>query len=129
MKGKLPYARSFQDLVAYREAMNLAERVYKETLQFPKEEIYSLTNQIRRSSRSVGAQIAEAWGKRRYVNHFILMLTNASAEINETEHWLDISNKCAYLSDEASYELTSLCYRINGLIGGMISKANLFCDQ
>lgn len=129
MNDKLPYARSFQELVAYKEVMLLAERVFSESNQFPKEEIYSLTNQIRRSSRSVGAQIAEAWGKRRYVNHFILMLTNASAELNETEHWLDVSNKCAYLSDETSAELIYLCHKINGLIGGMISKASLFCDH
>ena len=57
------------------------------------------------------------------------MLTNASAELNETEHWLDISNNCAYISDETRNELISLCHKINGLIGGMISKASRFCEQ
>jgi len=129
MTEKLPYARSFQDLLAYKKAVLLAERVFAETKRFPKEEVYSLTDQIRRSSRSVGAQIAEAWGKRRYINNFILMLTNASAELNETEHWIDISNNCAYISDETRNELISLCHKINGLIGGMISKASRFCEQ
>ncbi|MCJ7734168.1 MAG: four helix bundle protein [Anaerolineales bacterium] len=129
MSDKLPYTSTFKDLLAYRKAMILAERIYTLTKQYPKEELYSLTDQIRRSSRSVGAQIAEAWGKRRYINHFILMLTNASVELNETERWLDISNNCAYLSDEFRDELIKLCQKINGLVGGMISKASLFCEQ
>jgi four helix bundle protein len=127
MTDKLPYARSFQDLLAYQQAVNLAERIFTETKHFPKEEVYSLTDQIRRSSRSVGAQIAEAWGKRRYINNFILMLTNASAELNETEHWIDVSNNCAYITDETKIELINLCHKINSLIGGMISKASHFC--
>jgi len=57
------------------------------------------------------------------------MLTNASAELNETEHWLDISSNCAYLSYETRDELIKLCQKINGLVGGMISKASLFCEQ
>jgi len=127
MTDKLPYARSFQDLLAYQQAVYLAERIFTKTKHFPKEEVYSLTDQIRRISRSVGAQIAEAWGKRRYINNFILMLTNASAELNETEHWIDVSNNCAYITDETKIELINLCHKINSLIGGMISKASHFC--
>ena len=127
MTEKLPYARSFQDLLAYKKAGQLAERVFAETKRFPKEEVYSLTDQIRRSSRSVGAQIAEAWGKRRYINNFILMLTNASAELNETEHWLDIALNCGYISSEVRNKLRELCIEISRLLGGMISKADLFC--
>lgn len=127
MTDKLPYARSFQNLLAYQQAVYLAERIFTKTKHFPKEEVYSLTNQIRLISRSVGAQIAEAWGKRRYINNFILMLTNASAELNETEHWIDVSNNCAYITDETKIELINLCYKINSLIGGMISKASHFC--
>lgn len=129
MSNKLPYASSFKDLLAYRKAVVLAERIYILTKKFPKEELYSLTDQIRRPSRSVGAQIAEAWGTRRYINLFILMHTNASAELNETEHWLDISNNWVYLSDEPRDELINLCQKVNGLVGGMISKASLFCAQ
>ena len=55
------------------------------------------------------------------------MLTNASAELNETEHWIDISNNCAYITDETKIELINLCHKINSLIGGMISKASQFC--
>ena len=128
MRSKLPYASSYKDLLAYKKAVILAEKVYKLTKEFPKEELYSLTDQIRRSSRSVGAQIAEAWDKRRYINHFILMLTNAGAELNETEHWLDLCENCTYITDEESRELINLCHKINGLIGGMISKADRFCE-
>ena len=128
MSDKLPYARSFKDLLAYKKAVILAEKVYTLTKEFPKEELYSLTDQIRRSSRSIGAQIAEAWGKRRYINHFILMLTNAAAELNETEHWLDLCKNCTYITDEESRELIHLCHKINGLLGGMISKAIRFCE-
>ena len=119
----------FRDLKVYQLSYKLAMEIFHISKKFSKEEKYSLTDQIRRSSRSVGAQIAEAWGKRRYINNFILMLTNASAELNETEHWLDISNNCAYISDETRNELISLCHKINGLIGGMISKASRFCEQ
>ena len=66
MSDKLSYAKSFKDLLAYKKAVILAEKIYTLTKEFPKEELYSLTDQIRRSSRSIGAQIAEAWGKRRY---------------------------------------------------------------
>lgn len=128
MSDKLPYASSFKDLLAYKKAAILAEKVYMLTKEFPKEEIYSLTDQIRRSSRSVGAHIAEAWGKRRYINHFILMLTNAAAELNETEHWLDLCENYSYITEEESNELLGLCHMINGLIGGMISKADRFCE-
>ena len=86
MKEKLPFAHNYRELIVYKKAESLAENIYKESRSFPKEEVYSLTNQIRKSSRSVGAQIAEAWGKRMYLKHFISKLTDAEAELNETEH-------------------------------------------
>lgn len=74
--AKLEYATSFRDLIVYRKARELSLEIFRLTKRFPKEETYSLTDQIRRSSRSVGAQIAEAWTKRRYVKHFISKLTD-----------------------------------------------------
>lgn len=126
---KLPYAKNYQDLLAYTKSIYLAELVFKETKSFPKEELYSLTDQLRRSSRSVGAQIAEAWGKRMYIRHFISKLTDASAELNETEHWLDVAHKCEYISESTRGELIYLCNEINRLVNGMIVKTNYFCEN
>lgn len=75
MERKLGHARSFKDLEVYKQSRELAKMIFELTVNFPKEEKYSLTDQIRRSSRSVCAQIAESWGKRRYKNHFVLKLT------------------------------------------------------
>lgn len=80
MEKTFTYARSFKELEVYKQARSLSNKIFHLTKNFSKEERYSLTDQIRRSSRSVGAQIAEAWGKRRYENHFILKLTDADAE-------------------------------------------------
>jgi len=124
---KLPYAKRYQELIAYKKTMDLADAVFQETKSFPKEEVYSLTDQLRRASRSVGAQIAEAWAKRNYIKHFISKLTDASAELNETEHWLVIAHNCNYISKTTRDDLVDLCYEINRLIYGMISKAELFC--
>lgn len=128
MTNRLPYASNYQDLLAYQKALDLSNRIFIETKGFPREEAYSLTDQIRRSSRSVGAQIAEAWGKRRYIKHFVSKLTDASAELFETEHWLLIAFRCGYLNREDQQELMKVCFQINKLIGGIINKANLFCD-
>jgi four helix bundle protein len=129
MKKKLPYARSYKDLLVYQNALNLAEMVFETSKSFPKEETYALTDQLRRSSRSVGAQIAEAWGKRHYIKHFISKITDASAEIYETEHWIDISLNCHYISNEMHLTLSNQCNEISRLLGGMISKADQFCES
>ena len=129
MKNKLPYVKEYRDLLAYKKSLGLAEMVFQETKLFPKEEVYSLTNQLRRSSRSIGAQIAEAWGKRLYVKHFISKLTDAVAELYETEHWLDIAYNCKYIKLETRDELSEKCKEIGRLLGGMISKADLFCEK
>src|SRR5262245_58917671 len=93
----LQHADSFRDLVVYAKARQLAQDVFRLSKYFPKEEAYSLTDQIRRSSRSIGAQIAEAWGKRRYSRHFISKLTDADAEQLETQHWVDVALSCEYI--------------------------------
>ena len=72
------------------------------TKSFPKEEMYSLTDQIRRSSRSVGAQIAEAWAKRHYEKHFISKLTDSDGEQHETQHWIEVAEDCGYITKEKS---------------------------
>ena len=127
MSNNLPYVESYRSLTSYQYAVGLADQIFNESIKFPKEETYSLTDQIRRSSRSIGAQIAEAWGKRRYEKHFISKLTDAYAETYETEHWLYMAYRCKYLTAEKFNSLLVKCNQLSQLIGGMISKSNKFC--
>ena len=127
--GKLPYAKSYRDLIVYQKAKLLARDIYQMTVTLPREETYSLVDQIRRSSRSIGAQIAEAWAKRRYTRHFISKLTDAEGEQLETQHWIDIAADCGYLNDELAKSLRDRCAEIGRLIGSMTAKADLFCGS
>ena len=126
---KLNYAQSFRDLLAYQKARQLSQEVFEMTKLFPKEEMFSLTDQIRRSSRSIGAQIAEAWAKRRYEKHFVSKLTDADGEQQETQHWLETAVDCGYLTQEKAHHLLQTCRRIGRLLGGMMAKADQFCGQ
>ncbi len=126
--AKLEYATSFRDLIVYRKARELSLEIFRLTKRFPKEEAYSLTDQIRRSSRSVGAQIAEAWAKRRYEKHFISKLTDADGEQQETQHWIETAFDCEYISQEEAKALLEKCTEIGRLLGGMIAKAGQFCN-
>ena len=125
--GRLPYAASYHDLVVYQKARQLAREVFEATQEFPREEAYSLTDQLRRSSRSIGAQIAEAWAKRRYEKHFVSKLTDADAEQYETRHWIETAVDCGYLTEEQAIDLIERCVEIGRLLGGMMDKAALFC--
>ena len=91
--------------------------------------MFSLTDQIRRSSRSVGGQIAEAWAKRRYEKHFISKLTDADGEQQEPQHWLEISFDCDYLSVEQNKGLLERYDSVGRMLYSMISKAPKFCSQ
>jgi len=93
---------------------------------FPKEELYSLTDQIRRSSRSVAANIAEGFRKRRYPNHFISKLTDCDAEATETQVWLDFAFDCGYLSKENHGRLTAGYEEVGRMLGGMMANPNTF---
>lgn len=81
---KRNHAKSFRDLLVYQKAKKVSRAIFEISKSFPKEETYSLTDQIRRASRSIGAQVAEAWAKRRYERYFISKLTDADAEQMET---------------------------------------------
>ena len=85
---------NFRDLEVYKKAFALQQDIFELTKSFPKEELYSLTDQIRRSSRSVGSNIAEAWQKRRYIQHFVSKLSDSDGEQAETQHWLDTAFAC-----------------------------------
>jgi four helix bundle protein len=119
--------RSFRDLRAYQQARNEANRVFKMTKTFPKEELFSLTDQIRRSSRAVKSMIAEAWGHRRYPAAFVNKLTAAIGEANETQSWLDDALDCGYINASQHEAFDAAWQSIGGMIASMIVKADDFC--
>ena len=96
---------SFRDLIVYQKAYKLAMDIFHMTKSFPKAELYSLTDQIRRSSRSVTSNIAEAWAKRKYIKSFTSKMTDSLAEEHETEVWLDYSLDCQYINNEEHEKL------------------------
>lgn len=110
-------------------ARELAKEIYELTKAFPKEERYSLTDQIRRSSRSVGAQIAEAWAKRRYKKHFVSKLTDADGEQLETQHWAESAQDCELLSAEQASGLVSKYEILGRKLYNTMEKAHLFCSD
>ena len=91
--------------------------------------MYSLTDQIRRSSRSIGAQIAESWAKRKYEKHFVSKLTDADGEQLETQHWIEIALDCSYLSIEIASSLLSQYASVGRMLNSMITKAEFFCNK
>ena len=123
------YVRSFRDLEVYKLAREVSREIFILSNEFPKEERYSLTDQIRRSSRSIGAQISEAWGKRRYEMHFISKLTDADAEQLETQHWLEVSEESDYIDSDTRDHLLHKCESIGKMIQSMIDKSSVFCQN
>ena len=117
---------SFKKLLAYEKGFDLAMTILKLSKNFPKEETYSLTDQIRRSSRSVCANIAEAYRKRRYEKHFISKLNDSDAENSETQVWLDFALACEYISIETYTELTEKSAEVGKLINYMINNPSKF---
>jgi four helix bundle protein len=117
----------FQELNVYKEAIKLQQEIFKLTKNFPKEEVYNLVDQIRRAARSIGANIAEAWHKRRYPAHFVSKLTDADAEQAETQHWLGVCLECEYISKEDFNLLFGECKKIGSMLGAMMSKPEKFC--
>lgn len=112
--------QSHEELDAHKLAFEAAMRIFEVTKQFPREETYSLTDQIRRSSRSVCANIAEAWRKRRYEAAFICKLNDAETEAAETQTWLRFAVECGYLSSEVAQELHQTYNHVIGKLVKMI---------
>jgi four helix bundle protein len=125
----MTYVKSYRELEVYKLSREVSKEIYLMTKGFPSEERYSLTDQIRRSSRSVGAQIAEAWGKRRYESHFISKLTDADAEQLETQHWIEVSEECNYINSEKAKSLLQKCESIGKMLQSMIDKSSIFCKK
>lgn len=118
--------RGHRDLKVFQLAYKLAMEIFRLSKSFPKEELYSLTDQIRRSSRSVAANVAEGFRKRRYPNHFVSKLTDCDAEATETQVWIDFAFDCGYLSEENRDLLTTGYEEIGKMLSGMMADPNRF---
>ncbi|MBN7815185.1 four helix bundle protein [Algoriphagus sp. YJ13C] len=116
----------YKELLAFKKGFELAMNIFYVSKNFPKEERYSLTDQIRRSSRSVCASIAESYRKRIYPAHFKSKLSDADMENSETSVWLDFAHACEYLSDETYFELTQKSNEVGKLINYMIFNPSKF---
>jgi four helix bundle protein len=119
--------RSHTKLDVYRKAFEAAMLLFEDSKQFPKEETYSLTDQMRRSSRSVNANIAEAWQKRRYEAHFISKLSDAEAEAAETQVWIEFAVRCGYMTRTAGAKRYGELEEVIKMIVAMISRASDWC--
>ena len=111
-----------QDLDVYKKAFAAALRIFELSKSFPKEETFSLTDQIRRSSRSVCSNIAEAWRKRRYEAAFIAKLNDSEGEAAETQTWLEFSVRCEYMEKEIGRELFKEYDEIISMFVNMINN-------
>lgn len=113
---------SFKDLTVYKKAFDMAMKIYHISKSFPKEETYSLTDQIRRSSRSVASCIAEAYRKRQYEAYFVSKASDADMENSETQVWLDFALACNYINVTIKTELDEVSIEIGKLLNHMIEN-------
>lgn len=117
----------FRDLEVYQMAFNGAMRIFQLTKTFPQEEKYALVDQIRRASRSVCSNLAEAWRKRKYIAVFRNKLSDALQEASETQCWLEFSLACQYLPNNTFRELDEQYEKIIAMLNAMDKKAEKFC--
>ena len=118
---------SFKDLIVYQKAYKLAMEIFEISKSFPKEEKYSLTDQIRRSSRSITSCIAESWAKRRYEKAFVSKLTDSLGEEYETECWLDYTNDSKYIHIETHERILSEYDEVRKMLISMINNPEKWC--
>jgi four helix bundle protein len=119
-------AHGFRDLKVYQLAFELAMEIFQESKSFPKEERYSLTDQIRRASRSVAANIGEGYRKKLYPRMFVSKMADADGEATETQVWLDFAVSCDYLSLERHQKLVEGYEEVGRMLGGMIAHPEKF---
>ena len=122
-------ARSFRELKVYEKAREAATQVFAVSKEFPREERFALTDQMRRSSRAVKAILAEAWARRRYKAAFINKIDEALGEANETQSWLDDALDAQYLSAATFKDLDERYQAIGGMLSRMIDRADDFCKH
>jgi four helix bundle protein len=116
--------KSYKELRVFENAMNSAMKIFERTKTFPPEEKYSMVDQMRRSSRSVCANIGEAWRKRRYKAAFIAKLSDAESEACETQVWIEFAKRCEYMEDNNCAEVDTEYDQIMGQIVKMINEAD-----
>jgi four helix bundle protein len=119
--------RSFRDLDVYKLGLEEARKIFSVTKSFSAEERYSLTDQIRRSSRAVNAMVAEGWARRRYPASFVNKINEALGEAMETQAWLDHALACSYISAERHRELDEAWQHMGAMLNRMIEKQADFC--
>jgi len=114
--------KSYKDLRVFQNAMSAAMEIFRLTENFPPEEKYSMTDQLRRSSRSVCSNITRAWRKRRFKTPFIAKLNDSEGEACETQVWIEFARQCEYLDDDVCSELDAAYDQIMGQIAKMIGQ-------
>jgi four helix bundle protein len=119
---------SFKDLIVYQKAYKLAMEIFDISKSYPKEERFSLTDQIRRSSRSVTSCIAESWSRRRYEKSFVNILIDSLGEENETETWLDYSRDCQYIQNETHSRISRDYDEVRKMLISMINNPDKWCS-
>jgi len=119
--------KHFKELRVYQQAFEAARRIYRLSKRWPKEERFALTDQIRRSSRSVCSNIAEAWRKRRYPAHFVSKLSDADSEAAETQVWLDFALDCGHITQEEHDSLYDTYENIAGGLVKMMANPDAWC--
>ena len=124
----MPTIKFHQDLKVYQKSFETAQQIYELSKAFPKKELYSLTDQIRRSSRSVTANVSEAWGKRRYEKSFIAKLTDSEGEARETQTWSQVAYACNYINEEQFNNLHHQYNQIIGMLINMINQSEKWCS-
>lgn len=122
-------SEGFRDLKVYKMAFSLAMEIFEMLKLFPKEEKYSLTDQIRRSSRSVCSNIAEGYRKRIYPKHFTAKISDADGECSETLVWLDFAKACVYIDQKTYHQLTNQYSEVGRMLGSMANHPNRFIPQ
>jgi four helix bundle protein len=118
----------FRDLIVYQKSYKLAMEIFEITKSYPKEEKYNLIDQILRSSRSVPANISEAWVKRKYPKSFVSKLLDSLAEESETEVWIDMSKDCKYIDDQLHSSLLGRYQEVAKMLHSMINSPDKFCN-
>ena len=127
--GMSKVIQSFREMPVYRDAFALQQEIFRISKKWPKEEMYALTDQIRRSSRSIGANIGESWAKRRYPAHFKTKLTDSDAELQETLHWLYTAAACEYINESVTTDLVEKAESIGRQVGAILRDAESFCKK
>ena len=127
MNTSLTNIKTFRDLQVYQTAFQLQQSLFHTSKKWPREETYALTDQVRRSSRSIGANLAEAWAKRRYPAHFLSKLTDADGEVQETLHWLKTAGDCGYIIPLDLGPLETGFGDVGKMLGSMMAKHEKFC--